>query len=354
MGYLNNASLSEEKNMRIAIYGAGSLGTILGAYIARSGKDIDLINHNKAHVTALKTKGARVTGCVRMTVPVCALLPEEIREPYDIIFLMTKQLDNKNVVRALVPFLKADGVICTMQNGLPELSVAEVIGEHRTFGCSIAWGATLVESGVCELTSAPDSLSFGLGSLVADPDVQCLNEIKTLLECMGTVEIEKNFIGARWTKLLVNSSFSGMSAVCGCTFGEVAADKSARMCVQRIAKECIDVGDKAGIRIAPIQGKDIRRLLDYRSRLKQKLSFALIPLMIRKHRLLKASMLQDLEKDKKTEVDAINGIVCDYGKKYNVPTPYNDLVRQIIHEIEVHQRIPEKNNLQVFEPLRHP
>ena len=64
--------------MRIAIYGAGSLGTVLGAYLTKNGVPVDLVNHNKAHVEALKTNGARITGTVDMTVPVSALLPEEM------------------------------------------------------------------------------------------------------------------------------------------------------------------------------------------------------------------------------------------------------------------------------------
>jgi 2-dehydropantoate 2-reductase len=340
-----------EGNMKLAIYGAGSMGTVLGAYIAKSGQPIDLINRNREHVQGLNAKGAQITGTVNMAVPVNALLPEEMNAKYDIIFLLTKQLENKTVLERLKNYLKEDGVICTLQNGIPELSVAEVIGEKRTFGCSVAWGATMLGHGVCELTSAPDSLSFSLGSLSPAPDREKLRRIKVLLECMGAVECEENFIGGRWSKLLVNSAFSGMSAVLGATFGEAAKNKKARFCIQKIGKECIDVAKKANIHLAPIQGKDICKLLDYQSRLKQKLSFMLIPLMIRKHRRLKASMLQDLEKGKKTEVDAINGVVCDDGKTYGVPTPYNDLVRHLVHEIEDGRLRPEMENLRFFEAL---
>ncbi len=75
--------------MRAAIYGAGSMGTILGAYIPRMGGQIDLINHNKAHIEALKDDGARIVGTVDFTQPVTALLPEEMTGKYDIIILLT-------------------------------------------------------------------------------------------------------------------------------------------------------------------------------------------------------------------------------------------------------------------------
>ena len=74
---------------RYAIYGAGSLGTVLGAYITKNGGQIDLINRNRAHVEALKTKGARITGKVEMTVPVTAFTPDEMTGKYNVILLMT-------------------------------------------------------------------------------------------------------------------------------------------------------------------------------------------------------------------------------------------------------------------------
>lgn len=80
--------------MRIAIYGAGSLGTILGAYISKGGVPIELINRNKAHVAALKEKGTQVIGTVQ---------------------------HNAEVVDMLKDYLAADGVLVTFQNGLPEV-----------------------------------------------------------------------------------------------------------------------------------------------------------------------------------------------------------------------------------------
>lgn len=333
--------------MKTAIYGAGSLGTVLGAYVTKAGYPIDLINRNAPHVEALKKNGAHIVGTVEMTVPVSALLPEEMKERYDVIFLMTKQLDNEAVVRSLVPHLAETGVIVTMQNGMPELSVSEVIGEDRTYGCTVGWGATLQGPGVSELTSAPDSLTFALGSTDGHRDDK-FDYIVQLLETMGKVEIEENFLGARWSKLLINSAFSGLSAALGCTFGEVAANKKSRLIAQRIIKECIDVARAANIKIEPIQGKDVVKLLDYKGKFKQKISFLIIPIAIKKHRLLKASMLQDLEKGKRCEIEAINGVVARFGKKYGVPTPCNDKVIEVIRAIEAGEKKPSFDNLPCF------
>ena len=333
--------------MRTAIYGAGSLGTILGAYITKNGGQVDLINRNKEHIAALREKGAQVVGTVNFTQPVTAYLPEEMEGKYDIIFLMTKQQHNAEVVAMLKEFLADDGVIVTLQNGIPELQIGEIVGDNRTLGCTVAWGATMKGGGVCELTSQPDSLTFSLGSLTKERNAH-FEEVKALLEKMGEVEVDENFVGTRWSKLLINASFSGMSAVLGCTFGEAAQPKASRRIVQALIKECIDVCATGGIRIEPVQGKDIVKLLDYKSGLKKALSFFIIPIAIRKHALLKASMLQDIEKGKLTEVDAINGVVSAFGRKVGCPTPMNDKVVEIIHRIEKGELTPSFDNLKFF------
>ncbi|MBQ9548124.1 MAG: ketopantoate reductase family protein [Bacteroidales bacterium] len=333
--------------MRAAIYGAGSLGTILGAFITRNGGQIDLINHNKAHVAALKEKGAQVSGTLSFTQQVTALTDEEMSGTYEVIFLMTKQQQNASVAEFLKGYLAPDGVLVTLQNGLPELQLGEILGEDRVLGCTVAWGATMLGPGRCELTSAPDSLTFSLGSLSPRPNPR-LHEVKALLELMGPVTIDSNFVGTRWSKLLINAAFSGMSAVLGCTFGEAAGNKASRRVVQALIKECIDVCAAGGIRIEPVQGKDIVKLLDFHGPLKKALSFFIIPIAIRKHARLKASMLQDLEKGKKCEVDAINGVVCAYGRKVSCPTPANDTVVEVIHRIEAGELRPSFENLKYF------
>ena len=139
--------------MRVGIYGAGAMGTVLGAYIAACGKQIDLITRNKAHVEAMKEHGAQVLGNANFTVRVNALTPDEMSGEYDIIFLMTKQRENPKILPTIRDFLADDGVICTLQNGLPEPSVVEAVGAKRCIGCVASWGASSQGEGTAELTS---------------------------------------------------------------------------------------------------------------------------------------------------------------------------------------------------------
>lgn len=339
--------------MKYAIYGAGSLGIVLSAYLAKNGEKFDIIDRNPRSVDALNKNGAVVRGKAEFTQNVHAILDTMVQEKYDLIFLMTKQIGNIETIKKISNFLKEDGAICTMQNGLPEKDVAEIIGEDRAYGVAVGWGATRLEPGVSELTSEPEKscLTFSAGSFSAKKGDK-LNEIVRILSIMGDVQVEDNFIGARWVKLLINSAFSGMSAVCGDTFGSVAKNKESRRVIQRIIKECIDVANAANIKIEPIQGKDVVKLIDYHNAFKKKISFMIIPLAIKKHKLLKASMLQDIEKGIACEIDSINGIVCDYGKKYNIPTPFNEKVVQIVHEFETGELSPSFDNVKLFSEIK--
>ena len=335
---------------RNAIYGAGSLGTVLGAYITKNGGQVDLINRNKAHVEILNTKGAKITGTVDMTVPVKAITPDQMEGKYDVIVLLTKQLFNKDVVTMLKDFLSEKGVIVTLQNGIPEPGIAEIVGADHTMGCAVEWGAALIEPGVCELTSAPDSLSFHMGKLDGITDEQ-VKMVKDLLELMCPVHEEENLMGARWSKLLINATFSGLGTVVGGVFGDVSEDKDAQKVAIRCMKECIDVGHATGTEFAPVQGKNIVGLFYYKGALKRALGCKLLPIAMKKHRLIEPSMLQDLKKGKPCEIDAINGVVCEFGRKHNVPTPINDKIVEIIKKIQNGELKAEKANIRLFDDI---
>ncbi len=333
--------------MKYAIYGAGSLGTILGAYITKAGVDIELVNRNKAHIEALRENGAHITGTVEMMVKVNAIFPDEMCGPYDVIFLMTKQLYNAEVVAFLAPMLSEKGVIVTMQNGIPEPGISDIIGSSHTMGCVVEWGATLSAPGESTLTSDPDSLSFHMGKMEGITDEQC-SLVKGLLEKMCPVEIEENLIGARWSKLLINATFSGLGTVMGGLFGDVSETKEGKEAAVRCMKECIDVGHAAGAKFAKVQGKDITALFYYTNPIKRAFAKLILPAAMKKHRLLEPSMLQDLKKGKPCEVDAINGVVCEWGKKCGVPTPINDQIVAIIKKEQAGELPLAKENIKLI------
>ena len=336
--------------MKYAIYGAGSLGTVLGAYLAKNGQEIELVNRNKAHVEALREKGAHITGTVDFIVPVNAIYPDEMVGPYDVIILLTKQLFNREVVTDLATKLAEDGVIVTLQNGIPEPGIAEIIGWDRTIGCVVEWGATLSAPGESTLTSEPDSLSFHMGG-TKGVSQEKIDMVKNLLEKMCPVDIEENLLGARWSKLLINATFSGIGTVVGGTFGDVYATSEGKKLAVRCMKECIDVGHAAGETFAPVQGKDLTKLFYYKNGIKKAIAMLLVPIAMKKHAAIEPSMLQDLKAGKPCEIDAINGVVCEWGKKCSVPTPVNDRIVEIVKKEQAGELPLSKDNLKYFKDL---
>ena len=337
-------------SMKLAIYGAGSLGTVLGAYLSKNGVEVELVNHNRAHVEALQAKGAVVTGTVDFSVPVKALLPEQMEGPYDVIFLMTKQLHNPQVVTALKPLLGPEGLVVTLQNGIPEPGIAAIVGKERTVGCVVEWGAELIAPGQVKLTSAPDSLSFHMGGMEGVPQA-ALDRVKEILERMCPVALEENLVGARWSKLLINATFSGIGTALGGCFGDVSGVRLPRKLAVRCMKECIDVGRASGAVFAPVQGKDVTKLFDYHSAAKRKFAELLVPIAMRKHAGIVPSMLQDLRAGKPCEIDAINGVVCETGRCCGVPTPINDRIVEVVKQIQAGKRKPSPGNILLFRDL---
>lgn len=339
--------------MKLAVMGAGSLGTIIGALISKNGYDIDLIDVNKEHVYALNTKGATLVGHLNETIPVKAILPSEMKEKYDIVFLLTKQLHNQSVLEGLLPYLKEDGTVVSLQNGIPEEQVASIVGKSRVVAGTVNFGATWKSPGVSELTTeyeAFKSNAFDIGEL--DGQItERIHTIQKILESVGHTEIKENLVGAKWFKLLVNVTMSGLSTALGCTFGGVLDNKVALTSAVHIMDEVIRTAKAQGITFIEMLGIDFNQLqvtdesqIPHRMQL---LTYAFTP-----QRSLKASMLQDLEKGRKTEIDYINGVIKAKGLQLGVDTPFNNLVVDLVKKAEETQQLPVfEENIKYFEEL---
>lgn len=334
---------------RIAIMGAGSLGTILGAYLARAGRDVVLIDAYKDHVDALNRDGAHVVGKVEMTVPVKAITPDQMEGVYDLIFYMAKQTFNDTAIPQMLAHMDENSVICTCQNGLPERAVSKAAGPGRTFGAPVGWGATFKGPGCSELTSS--ALAFYLGTIDGTINHKLL-EAKAVLEDMCEVHVSENLMGLRWTKLLVNCTFSGLSACFGVTFGEIMDnDRSMRLAV-RLGAECLAVAAGQGVKMEPHYGAgDLSKVFVWGDEATITASMATVRKAWTPHRSLVASMAQDLAHGRKCEIDAINGVACESGAEVGVPTPVNDTVVKVVTAIQDGKIKASFDNLSYFEGL---
>jgi 2-dehydropantoate 2-reductase len=318
---------------RVGILGAGSLGTILGAYLIRGGCQVEYIDSYAAHVDALNRNGATVTGSVSFTVPARAVLPDEMSGVYDVVFVLVKQTANQTALPALLPHLGPDSLVVTLQNGMPDDEVGAIVGRDRLLGAPVGWGASFVGPGVSRLTSDPNCMHFSVGrpSGVVDDGV-CL--VQRLLSLMCPTEATENLLGIRWTKLMMNATFSGLSSVLGCTFGDVLDSTPAMNVLTRLGRECIQVSRACGIRMEPMGGNDFESLLWYEDEAGRQRAIANYLYFWDSQRALRASMLQDLEKGRLCEVDYINGAVVRQGEQVGVDAPANRLITAQIHQIQ--------------------
>ncbi|NGM86779.1 ketopantoate reductase family protein [Parapusillimonas sp. SGNA-6] len=338
--------------MRAAIIGAGSLGTIIGALMTHGGRQVDLVDANTEHVAVMNRDGARITGEMELVVPVRALTPGDMSGQYDLVFLLNKQTANDVVLPHLLPFLKEDSIVCTLQNGIPEPRVASYVSAGRTIGGAVGFGATWIGPGVSQLTTREETVrnfAFEIGEIdgVNRPR---LAQVQAYLSCVGTTRILPDLMGIRWSKVLMNATFSGMSAALGCTFGEVMDDARALRCIAFLADETVRAAHAAGHRMAPMQGEDFEQFL-LASPAEADASTPLIERIWNQHRQLRASMLQDLEKGRDTEINFINGVVRDAGRQFGIPTPFNDRVIELVVEAQNRRQVPTFSNIARFEDL---
>ncbi|MHB8781299.1 MAG: ketopantoate reductase family protein [Candidatus Geothermincolia bacterium] len=332
--------------MKIALVGAGSLGIIIGGLLTEGGADVTLVDANAENVDALNQGGAVITGYIEKRIPVKAVTPAQLEGTFDTFIYTCKSTFDEAALPPLLPHFADGAWLVTLQNGVPEERVAACIGRERTLGGTVGFGATWQKPGVSELTSEPDKMTYDIGEMDGAVSER-LAKTAQLLNTAGTAEITTNLIGVRWTKLLVNISFSGMSTVIGGDYGAVLDSPQAVRAAANIIVECIDTGSALGIRFEPMQGADPTILKQV---VEQDMENAIkvLELVFGPHRHIRGSMLQDLEKGLRSEVDTLNGYLSVKGREAGVPTPVNDIVVGIIRDIQDGGLRPGPDNLELF------
>jgi 2-dehydropantoate 2-reductase len=345
----------DQKNQKeftsIAVIGAGSIGMVFAAYLSQH-RAVDVIDANENHVQVMNESGAQVSGTVSFTQKVKAYTPDSVPKQtvYDLVFIAVKQMYNQSVFSFLRDHITEHTALVTLQNGLPEIELSQVFGSQRVFGAAVNWGATYLNPGHCELTSERDAMSFDLGHWDQEGHPR-LTAIQEVMHDVAPVFLPESFAGARWVKLLSNAGMSAMSTVLGCTFGEVLTSSIGKTYLQYLLREIILVAKASGVSRLKHGKTSVAPLVLFSSEFGRILRSPIVKKIYRPHQRLKASMLQDIEAGRKTEVEAICGVVSRMGKSHGVETPYVDQVAQIIREIEDGNRAPGSENAELLVPV---
>jgi len=335
--------------MRSAIIGVGSLGIITGALISRAGEDCTLIVRNEANLHALNTKGATITGLYEATIPVTAVKPQDATGIFDVVFLLTKQMDMLGALDSIKKNIGTDTVVVTLQNGLPEDKVAALIGADRVIGGSVFHGAKYIGLNISELTTEFDAMHIYLGELNGASSNRVRN-IENILLNAGKVSVVNNILNIKYTKLVMNSALSGMSAALGCTFGEALENEKSMQCMAYISLEGAKIMAAKGL--APIEMEHflptVERFTFHNQRELQRVENDLRALIEVSYNEV-ASMLQDIRAGKtKCEIDDINGKLVSDGRDLGIPTPFCDIVVDIVKKNLTKELTPSFDNLKYF------
>ena len=327
--------------------GTGSLGTIIGALLSGAGEDIILVDADRDHVRALNEKGATITGHMDLTVPVKAIMPDMMDGSFDLVIYLVKSTYDDEALPMLLPHLSESSGVLTLQNGIPEEKIASIVGRERTMGGAVGWAGILRGPGVSELASLPEIMTYDIGELNGEQSER-IEAAKAALDNAGKAEITTNLTGVRWSKLLVNASLSCMSTVLGCNGARILDNEKALRAAVSIMVETLKTAATLGIKVEPMQGADPNLLIGI-IRQSEENALALMKVIGQPHREGKASMLQDLEKGRRCEVEAINGYLSRQANEAGVAAPVNDKVTEMIRDIQDGRLKPDFANLDAIE-----
>jgi 2-dehydropantoate 2-reductase len=271
--------------------------------------------------------------------------PSGLEGPFDFALVTLKAPHLEAALAPLVQNSLARAFV-SLGNGLVQERIAGIVGRENLVVGTVEWGATNRGAGhLAQTTRGP--------FVIGEPDGETKDRTSLLAEALETVagvRVTENIGGQVWSKLLVNSAFSGLGAVSGLLYREVVADPAGREAALAVWREGYDVGMAQGIVLDEVLGVPAESLVVRRPEDRQRADEALAVAMGYAAET-KASMLQDLEKGVKTEVDVINGGVVERGQQYNLETPLNARVVELMHAMERGERRPGRDALEELQAL---
>lgn len=336
---------------RIGIIGAGAIGCVVGGLLTKAGHDVTLIDQWPEHVEAMKKRGLRLSGtCGEHTIQVKALHIHEaqsIPEPFDAVFIAVKSYDTEWATALGVRHLRnPTGLAVVFQNGVNDERVAAIAGKERTLGCVITIGAGLYESGHAMRTDS-GTVGFKIGELDGADSPRARDLVK-MMNAVAPARLTTNLLGERWSKLAINCMANPLAGLSGLGSAEIRTEPEPRRISIHLAAEVIKVGRALGHEVEPLFGIVAQRFVDAAEGHGLKEVEADLAASAKFLSGGRPSLLQDVLRGRRTEIDYLNGYVSELGRKVDVKTPFNDAVVEAFHSHGVGTLKPHPKNL---EPL---
>ena len=335
---------SVSSNPKIAFVGTGAQGASIGADFALAGYDVTFIEQWPAHVEAIRQNGITVNlpaRTINARVPALHFCQvAEIKEKFDLIFLIVKAYDTKWVTQMIAPVLAEDGFVVGLQNGMTHLDIASVVGAERTIGAVIEIASNMFVPGVTNRQNNQDESWFALGAI--DPAQQHrVEDVAKLLRCTGRVEVTEDIKSCKWMKLVVNAAELIPSAILDLPLADAARFPGFLEVMRQAGYEAMQAALLDGASIVPIIGlppittNDPERYVD-------RIFDEVLQTFSRPDTL--TTSLQDWRKGRREEIQEVNGYAIDVLRKSGREAPVNRRVAEIAYEIEKGERAAGPDN----------
>lgn len=319
--------------MRIAILGAGAVGSVLGSLLWRAGEDVVLVGR-AAHVAAIRAAGLNVEG-VRGGFNATPHAEERLSSKPDLVLLTVKVQDVVPALRENAAMLEAVPIV-VLQNGLAgeELAATVVPAEQLVSGVVSLHAQYLVPGHVVLMQS--EGLLIGRPSGNND---EVVDRIRRVLDKAVPTSVTANIGGARWTKLIVNLN-NVLPALTNASFRQVYKDRFLRRLAVGLMREGITVAERARVRLESLPGTSVPlvRLVAYLPAALAGAVAARKAAKLETHWPLKGSTWQSVARARPTEIDYLNGEIVRVGREAAVPTPLNGLVVTLLRRVETERR----------------
>ncbi|MFX0078119.1 MAG: ketopantoate reductase family protein [Candidatus Hermodarchaeota archaeon] len=287
---------------QIFVIGAGAIGSVYGAFLSQN-TPVTLVGR-PAHMDAIKEKGLVLIGDGAGTYSK-NITPKTLIDkiPSKTLLLVTVKADDlEEALTSIVPLIQEDTVLLLLQNGLGIEEIARKVtkGKGTVIRGIVETGAEMVE---------PGRIKVCLNSTFFDSDKDS-KQVATLFQTCGLdAVISDSFQTDVWRKVTINCYTNPLSAVLHVPTATLVSPKLSEIQLH-VVKECIAVGAAEGVKIdlslIQVMNQNLPRYTN------------------------QTSMLQDIERGRKTEIDFLNGKIVELGKKHNIPTPVNECIAHLV------------------------
>jgi 2-dehydropantoate 2-reductase len=299
--------------MKFLIVGPGAMGCLFAARLKLAGNEVVLLDYDRGRAQRISEQGISVTGVSGdYTVPVMAIVEGSPLTP-DFILICVKANHTGQAAMRAASFAGPDTMVVTLQNGLGNIEkLAAVFGPEKVLGGVTAQGATLLDW--ARIRHA------GKGETVIGPGGSGKGRAHELVSSLNSAGFETRLVDSVeeliWGKLIVNVGINALTAIVGVKNGRIAALPGVRGVMEEAVKEGVGVATAKGIRL-PYE-KPLDRVLAVCEATKDNVS----------------SMLQDVLKERPTEIEMINGAIAREGEGLGVPTPVNKTLTSLVQGIQ--------------------